>query len=74
MGVPSQTRISIMDPAIISYRDEYNLDVIGLIPSGIFGPNDIKNIDHAPMLPATILNSLLCKRTNSKLNPRLGKW
>ena len=57
----------IMDPAIRAYRDEYNLDVIGLIPSGIFGPNDNFNIDHAPMLPATILKAYYAKKNNSKL-------
>ena len=30
----------IIDPAIKSYRSEYNLDVVGLILSGIYGEND----------------------------------
>jgi GDP-L-fucose synthase len=44
----------IIDPAIRAYRDEYGLDVIGLIPNGIFGEGDNFNDDHASMLPALI--------------------
>lgn len=44
----------IIDPAIRAYREEYGLNVIGLIPSGIFGENDNFNYKDAPMLPALI--------------------
>lgn len=44
----------IVDPAIRAYREEYGLNVIGLIPSGIFGENDNFNYADAPMLPALI--------------------
>ena len=44
----------IVDPAIKAYRDEYDLNVIGLIPSGIFGENDNFNYEDSPMLPALI--------------------
>jgi GDP-L-fucose synthase len=44
----------IVDPAIRAYREEYDLNVIGLIPSGIFGENDNFNYEDAPMLPALI--------------------
>lgn len=44
----------LIEPAIRAYREQYKLDVIGLIPSGIFGENDNFSIEHAPMLPATI--------------------
>ncbi len=35
----------LIDPAIRAYRAEYGLNVIGLIPSGIFGENDNFNQD-----------------------------
>ncbi len=44
----------LIEPAIHAYRDEYGLSVVGLIPNGIFGPNDNFNYDDAPMLPALI--------------------
>lgn len=44
----------IIDPAIKSYREEYGLNVVGLIPSGIFGENDNFNYEDAPMLPSLI--------------------
>jgi len=43
----------INEPAIRGYRSEYGLNVIGLIPSGIFGVNDNFS-DDAPMLPSVI--------------------
>mgnify|MGYP001291346192 CR=1 FL=1 len=57
----------IIDPAIKSYRDEFNLDVIGLAPSGIYGENDNFNLDDAPMLPATIHKAFLAKKYKNKL-------
>jgi len=57
----------MIDPAIKSYRDEFNLDVIGLAPSGIYGENDNFNLDDAPMLPATIHKAYLAKKKNHKL-------
>jgi GDP-L-fucose synthase len=56
----------IIEPAIRAYREEYKLDVIGLVPSGIFGENDNFNLDHAPMLPATINKILNAKKNNLK--------
>lgn len=44
----------LVDPAIRAYREQYGINVIGLIPSGIFGENDNFNYDDAPMLPALI--------------------
>ncbi len=44
----------LIEPAIRAYREEYGMNVIGLIPSGIFGPNDNFNEEDAPMLPALI--------------------
>jgi GDP-L-fucose synthase len=44
----------LAEPGIRGYREEYGLNVIGLIPSGIFGEWDNFNYDDAPMLPALI--------------------
>ncbi|MGE4278711.1 MAG: NAD-dependent epimerase/dehydratase family protein [Magnetospirillum sp.] len=44
----------LIDPAIRAYRSEYGLKVVGLVPNGIFGPNDNFNYQDAPMLPALI--------------------
>jgi GDP-L-fucose synthase len=51
MGLPHPTAYSyamakrLMEPAIRAYRDEHALDVIGLVPSGIYGPDDNYNPD-----------------------------
>jgi GDP-L-fucose synthase len=42
----------LIDPAIRAYREDYDMNIIGLIPSGIFGENDNFNTDDAPMLPS----------------------
>ncbi len=44
----------LIDPAIRAYREQYGMNVIGLIPSGIFGENDNFNLQDAPMVPALI--------------------
>jgi len=44
----------LVEPAIRAYREEYGLNVVGLVPNGIFGEGDNFNYDDAPMLPALI--------------------
>jgi GDP-L-fucose synthase len=44
----------LIDPAIRAYREEYDMNVIGLVPGGIFGEDDNFNYDDAPMLPSLI--------------------
>ncbi len=44
----------LMEPSIRAYRDQYNLDVIGLVPNGIYGENDKFDLDTSPMLPSLI--------------------
>ena len=44
----------LVEPALRAYREEFGLHAVGLIPSGIFGPNDNFNFEDAPMLPALI--------------------
>jgi len=59
-GYPSESTYGssfakrLIDPAIRAYRQEYGMNIIGLIPSGIFGGNDNFHQDHAPMLPSLI--------------------
>jgi GDP-L-fucose synthase len=57
----------IIEPMVRGYRDEYNLDVVGLIPNGIFGPNDNFHPEQAPMLPAQILKFYNAKRSGSNV-------
>ena len=44
----------LVEPSIRAYRGEYGLNVIGLVPNGIFGENDNFNYDDAPMVPTLI--------------------
>ncbi len=44
----------LIDPAIRGYREEYGLNVIGLVPGGIFGENDNFNYEDANMVPSLI--------------------
>ena len=44
----------LADPAIRAYREEYDLNVVGLIPSGIFGEEDNFHEEDASMVPTLI--------------------
>ena len=44
----------MMEPAINAYRDQYKMNIIGLVPNGIFGENDNFNILSAPLVPSLI--------------------
>jgi GDP-L-fucose synthase len=72
-GYPSDTNYGssfakrLIDPAIRAYREEFKLNVIGLIPSGIFGPDDNFDPEHAPMLPSVIARMYLAKIKNDKM-------
>mgnify|MGYP000123698249 CR=1 FL=1 len=50
----------IIEPSIRAYREEFNLNVIGAIPNGIFGKNDNFS-DDAPMLPSLIRRFYMAK-------------
>lgn len=43
-----------IDPAIRSYCEEYQMNVIGLIPNGILGENDNFNVQDASLVPTLI--------------------
>ena len=56
----------IFEPAVRAYRDQYNLDIIGCVPNGIFGKEDNFS-EHAPMLPSIIKRMHEAKLKNIKL-------
>jgi len=56
----------IFEPAIRAYRDQYNLDIIGCVPNGIFGREDNFS-EQAPMLPSIIKRMHEAKVKNKKL-------
>lgn len=55
---------AILEPLIETYSAQYNLDFIGLVPNGIYGPQDNFDPDHSAMLPALIRKASLSKLTN----------
>ena len=57
----------LIDPAIRAYREEYGMNVIGLVPSGIFGENDNFNYEGAPMVPTLIRRFYENRNTDSKI-------
>lgn len=57
----------LVDPCIKAYRHEYNLNVIGLVPNGIFGENDNFNYNDAPMVPSLIRKFYENRNNNSKI-------
>ncbi|MHB1011366.1 MAG: NAD-dependent epimerase/dehydratase family protein [Desulfobacteria bacterium] len=44
----------LIEPSIRAYREEYGINVIGLVPNGIFGENDNFHENDAPMVPTLI--------------------
>jgi GDP-L-fucose synthase len=44
----------LIEPSIRAYRKQYGLNVIGLVPNGVFGENDNYNEEDATMLPTLI--------------------
>jgi len=60
----------LIDPAIRSYREEYGINVVGVIPGGIFGENDNFNYDDATMVPSLIRRFY----ENKDNNDRIAIW
>jgi GDP-L-fucose synthase len=54
----------IIEPAIRAYKEEYNMDIKGIIVSGIYGEGDNFNIKEANMLPAIIRKIIEAKKNN----------
>lgn len=57
----------LIEPSIRAYRSQYGLNVIGLVPNGIFGENDNFNEEDATMLPSLIKRFYENKNNNSKI-------
>lgn len=57
----------LIEPSIIAYREEYGLNVIGLVPNGIFGENDNFNEEDSTMLPALIRRFYENRNGNSEI-------
>lgn len=57
----------MVEPAVRAYRQEYGMNVIGLIPSGIFGPEDNFHPEHAPFLPTLISRVYDAKKTGGNV-------
>ncbi len=56
----------LIEPAIRAYREEFNTNVIGAIPNGIFGEEDNFS-DNAPMLPSLIRRFYESKENNNDI-------
>ena len=56
----------LMEPAMRSYKEEFGLNIIGIIVSGIFGEGDNFNLQDANMLPAVIRKVIEAKKRNLK--------
>ena len=59
---------AFIEPIIKSYNQQYNTNFIGLVPNGIYGPEDNFDPDHAPMLPTLIRKAYLSKINNTSLD------
>jgi GDP-L-fucose synthase len=57
----------LIAPAIRAYREEYGMNVIGLVPNGIFGENDNFNYEGAPMVPTLIRRFYENRNTDLKI-------
>lgn len=56
----------LIEPAIRAYREEFNTNVIGAIPNGIFGEEDNFS-DNAPMVPSLIRRFYESKENNNDI-------
>ena len=57
----------LIEPSVRAYHAEFGLNIIGLIPNGIFGENDNFNYDDAPMLPAQIRRFYESKKSGAEI-------
>ena len=55
----------LMEPALRAYRDQYNMNIIALVPNGIFGENDNFDLRGAPLVPSLIRKFYEAKEKNS---------
>jgi len=57
----------LIEPAIRAYRTEYGMNVIGLVPNGMFGENDNFNYDDAPLVPVLVRRFYENRQGDSKI-------
>lgn len=57
----------MMEPALRAYRGQYDMNIIGLVPNGIFGENDNFNLNGAPLVPALIRKFFEAKENNKEI-------
>lgn len=57
----------LMEPFIKAYRDQYKLNVIGLVPNGIYGKEDKFDLQTSPMIPSLIKKIYQGKISNKKV-------
>ena len=57
----------LMEPAMRAYRTEYGLNVIGLVPNGIFGPNDKYDDESATFIAALSRRFYENRENNSQI-------
>lgn len=57
----------LVEPSIRAYRTEFSMNVVGLVPNGIFGENDNFHDETASMLPALIKRFYEARNGESKL-------
>ena len=57
----------MMEPALRAYRDQYGMNIIGLVPNGIFGENDNFDLNGAPLVPALIRKFYDAKEYNKDI-------
>ncbi len=59
---------AILEPLIETYSAQYKSNFIGIVPNGIYGPEDNFDPEHAAMLPSLIRKAYLSKLNNGKLD------
>jgi GDP-L-fucose synthase len=53
------------DIQIRSYREQYGINYISVIPTNVYGPNDNFNLNHGHVLPSLLHKCFLAKRNNT---------
>jgi GDP-L-fucose synthase len=57
----------MMEVATRAYRDQYNLDIIGVVPNGIFGENMNFDLKKSTLIPSIIRKIYFAKKNNTKV-------
>ena len=57
---------AIIEPLIETYSTQHKVNFIGVVPNGIYGPEDNFDPEHSAMLPSLIRKACLSKSNNEK--------